>query len=251
VNSSNLLILGLLLLTANLSFAAIFSPARSGRAGTDSLLLTAKLALLASIQIGAWAIVLHQGGAAPTLIDSFTRSAACFTFISGAKEALLPPWGETAAFISLNGLLFIPVALLPWMHGSFRSGENESSPPVEQKIPAVSPENSIGNEKPALKNAAPGSHSANDAASNPIPSLRADVPSSPETRQETAQSKQSVASESAHQPQSSKELERGGFRPKIPKALSPNAPLSPEQELAEQMKPVGPTPPPIRFEWRN
>jgi hypothetical protein len=43
----------------------------------------------------------------------------------------------------------------------------------------------------------------------------------------------------------------GGFRATIPKAASFNAQLSPEEELAEQMKPVGPTPPPIRFEWKN
>lgn len=251
MNSSNLFNLGLLLLTANLSLAAIFSPAGAGRRDSDRLLLTAKLALLASVQIGAWAIVLHQGGAAPTLIDSFSRSAACFTFIAGAKEALLPPWGETAAFISLNGLLFIPVALLPWMRGSSRPPENESSPAVEREVPAASPETPLGNERTALKNTAPGSQSTSDATSNTAPSLTTGVPSSPEASHGAAQIKQSVATESVHQPQSSKELERGGFRPKIPKALSPNAPLSPEQELAEQMKPVGPTPPPIRFEWKN
>jgi hypothetical protein len=47
------------------------------------------------------------------------------------------------------------------------------------------------------------------------------------------------------------ELQRGGFRPTIPKANPPNAQLTPEQELLEQMKPIGPTPPPIRFEWKN
>lgn len=251
MNSSNLFILGLLLLTANLSFAAIFSPARAGGAEADRLLLMAKLALLASIQVGAWAIVLHQGGAAPTLIDSFTRSAACFTFVAGAKEALLPPWGETSAFISLNGLLFIPVALLPWMRGSLRSEENEASTPVEHEVPSTSPERPLGERKPALENAAASSQPANDAAPHAAPSLKTVIPSSPEPGHETAQGKQSVQTESVDQSQSSKEWERGGFRPKIPKALSPNAPLSPEQELAEQMKPVGPTPPPIRFEWKN
>ena len=251
MNSSNLFILGLLLLTANLSLAAIFSPAHAGRAEANRLLLTAKLALLASIQIGAWAIVLHQGGAAPTLIETFTRCAACFTFISGATEALLPPWGETAAFISLNGLLFIPVALLPWMRGPSRSQKDELNPPIPQEVPATSQRNPPESEKASPESGAPESHSATHAPSNPPPSVRTDIPSPSEIKQSTARIKQTGSAEPAHQTQTSNEFERGGFRPKIPKALSPNAPLSPEQELAEQMKPVGPTPPPIRFEWKN
>jgi hypothetical protein len=42
-----------------------------------------------------------------------------------------------------------------------------------------------------------------------------------------------------------------GFRPTIPKVQSRLEPDSPEAELAEQMKPVGPTPPPIRFRWNE
>jgi hypothetical protein len=42
-----------------------------------------------------------------------------------------------------------------------------------------------------------------------------------------------------------------GFRPTIPKVQSKLDPDSPEAELADQMKPVGPTPPPIRFRWNE
>jgi hypothetical protein len=42
-----------------------------------------------------------------------------------------------------------------------------------------------------------------------------------------------------------------GFRPTIPKVQARHEPDSPEAELADQMKPVGPTPPPIRFRWNE
>jgi hypothetical protein len=42
-----------------------------------------------------------------------------------------------------------------------------------------------------------------------------------------------------------------GFRPTIPKVQARLEPDSPEAELADQMKPVGPTPPPIRFRWNE
>lgn len=249
MNSSNLFVLGLLLLTANLSFAALFSPAHAGRADVDRLLLVVKLALLAAIQIGAWAIVLHQGGAAPTLIDAFTRSAACFTFVSGAKEVLNPPWGEAAAFISLNGLLFIPVTLLPWMRTSSRPLE-EPLHSLPQREPGKAPplDTSVCLDKTPQHNLTSKNHTPPEATQRSVPSSLKSNSSAATGR---AQTPETTATQSSPEHQPAKEIERGGFRPKIPKALSPNTLLSPEQELAEQMKPVGPTPPPIRFEWKN
>jgi hypothetical protein len=255
VNSSNLFILGLLLLTANLSFAALFTPARAGVAGVDRLVLLWKLLLLAAIQIGAWAIVLHQGGAAPTLAATFSRAAACFAFIAGSRESLSPPWSEMGSFIALNGLLFIPVTLLPLLKGSPLPDESSIPPaqtqPTERRAAVEVPP------VPVQTSQAPQTSQVLQAPERPSKALGTDTrpaatDSTPAPAAAKPTSREEATSVEARQPQKQpQEIERGGFRPKIPKAISPNAHLSPEEELAEQMKPVGPTPPPIRFEWKN
>ena len=300
MNSSNLFVLGLLLLTANLSLGALFSPARSGRAGADRLLLLWKLLLLAAIQIGAWAIVLQQGGAAPTLADSFTRSAACFALIGGSGGGLAPPWGEVAPFIALNGLLFIPVALLPLLRGPVPNSELEPvslPPPLPPPLPSSTQEERVAGSSPtempvsATVPSPPSGVSIVAAArvgANAPKSVGTNAPKSVASTQNQSvsgtasapspegASSRAVSSKAADRLKSAPpnavnltpaksgeanladaanpagpELQRGGFRPKIPKAQPLNVQLTPEEELMEQMKPIGPTPPPIRFEWKN
>jgi hypothetical protein len=130
MSASNLFVLGLLLLTANLSLCALFAPSRSGNEAADRLVQLWKLLFLAMVEVGAWAVVLHQGGAAPTLLDTFTRCAACFALGGGEGGGFAPPWGEMKSFMALNGLLFIPVALIPWMAGA----------PVPRREPDISEE---------------------------------------------------------------------------------------------------------------
>ena len=316
MNSSNLFVLGLLLLTANLSLGALFSPARSGRAGADRLLLLWKLLLLAAIQIGAWAIVLQQGGAAPTLADSFTRSAACFALIGGSGGGLAPPWGEVAPFIALNGLLFIPVALLPLLRGPVPNSELEPvslPPPLPPPLPSSTQEERVAGSSPtempvsatvpsppsgvsivaaarvgANAPKSVGSNAPKSVATNAPKSVGTNAPKSVASTQNQSvsgtasapspegASSRAVSSKAADRLKSAPpnavnltpaksgeanladaanpagpELQRGGFRPKIPKAQPLNVQLTPEEELMEQMKPIGPTPPPIRFEWKN
>ena len=293
MNSSNLFVLGLLLLTANLSLGALFSPARSGRAGADRLLLLWKLLLLAAIQIGAWAIVLQQGGAAPTLADSFTRSAACFALIGGSGGGLAPPWGEVAPFIALNGLLFIPVALLPLLRGPVPNSELEPvllPPPLPPPLPVSTQKERVAG---ASLSEMPVSAAVPSAAVAGVPivavaSVEQNTPKSVASTQNqtvtgaaSAPSPEGARSRAASRKAADRlksappdavnltpaksgeanpvdaanpagpELQRGGFRPRIPKAQRLNVQLTPEEELMEQMKPIGPTPPPIRFEWKN
>jgi len=278
MNSSKLFVLGLLLLTANLSLGALFSPARAGRAEADRLLLLWKLLLLAAIQIGAWAIVLHQGGAAPTLAASFTRSAACFALIGGSGGGLAFPWGEIAPFIALNGLLFIPVALLPLLRGSAASSELEGVPLAAPVSPSSQEEAVSGTplaQNPApqkVSGAAVASAPATEAAEFSKASAAHTAPVATESRRgaappasfggaqlKAAKPEKDVPEGSAAPVSNAAiaanpagpELQRGGLRPTIPKAHPPNPQLTPEEELLEQMKPIGPTPPPIRFQWKN
>jgi hypothetical protein len=264
MNFSNLFVLGLLLLTANLSLGALFAPARSGRAEADRLLLLWKLLLLAAVQIGAWAIVLDQGGAAPSLAMAFTRAAACFALIGGSGGGLAAPWGEVAPFIALNGLLYILVSLMSLARGHGSTSDSDAgfskttpdSAPVSQK---ASPEVPAGAHPAptALEAAAPSDTKPLSAtlpasgAPPPSPSHSGEPGRVPE-RVSVKDEAETGGSAGSNQPRSTEpDFKPGGFRATIPKAATFNAHLTPEEELAEQMKPVGPTPPPIRFQWRN
>lgn len=347
MSASNLFVLGLLLLTANLSFSALFAPGRPGGGFAGTLAGLCKLVLIAAVTVGAWAAVLYQGGAAPTFEETFLRSAACFVFAGGEDGGLAAPWGEMKLFIALNGLLFVPVALMSWISGGasellkprrvldlapeevqpFEPAKVEEpvvQPSVQpQKLPpqmpplptkrlaaredaAAAPSHSVAaaplapsvpatqqmaapNPKPVSKlkvsqSEVPASalHKAVSApeaqpapspaatsttavapaftAAEPTPAPASAVPlseplaaggssTSPVSSTPSAQFPQSVQSTLA--PSAQPEVKPFGFRAKIPQVRKPGVPLSPEEELAEQMKPVGPTPPPIRFQWRG
>ncbi len=277
MNPSKLFVLGLLLLTANLSFGALFSPARAGRAEADRLLLLWKMLLLAAIQIGAWAVVLDQGWAAPTLAEAFTRSAACFALIGGSGGGLAAPWDGIAPFIALNGLLFIPVTLLPLLRPPVTELAETSPEPVAIPafsttpvyVPAQEPLQPAQAVLPSvLEKAAPITAPAPVALAPTVAPLVPPTPVVTPIAPESGPLPAAPAVPPAPAPAPASHIEpplpvsptpqaqetllvRGGFRPKIPKVTSPGSVLSAEEELAEQLKPIGPTPPPIRFEWKN
>ena len=274
MSASNLLVLGLLLLTANLSLCALFAPSRSGNEAADRLVQLWKLLFLAMIEVGAWAVVLHQGGAAPTLLETFTRCAACFALGGGEGGGFAPPWGEMKSFMALNGLLFIPVALIPWMTGAPAPRRepdfSEELLQIPDLLPLAEAEPLPRTAEPARKvveSVSPGAPAAAAAAAPVVAEpVVAKVPDRTEPPASAPAGKPVSKKESAPQPPPLPtvappaavpatgllpEQKPFGFRPTIPKVQPRLEPDSPEAELAEQMKPVGPTPPPIRFRWNE
>ena len=272
MSASNLFVLGLLLLTANLSLCALFAPSRSGNEAADRLVQLWKLLFLAMVEVGAWAVVLHQGGAAPTLLETFTRCAACFALGGGEGGGFAPPWGEMKSFMALNGLLFIPVALIPWMTGAPAPKRepdfSEELLQIPDLLPLEEPDPLPGVVEPARQAVESVSPGGPAAVAAPVPAEPgvAKVPERTEPPVPAPADKLASKKESAPQPPPLPtvtapaavpaagllpEQKPFGFRPTIPKVQSRLEPDSPEAELAEQMKPVGPTPPPIRFRWNE
>jgi len=268
MNYSNLFVLGLLLLTANLSMGALFSPSHVGRTSTDRLVLLWRILFLAAIQIGAWAIVLHQGGAAPTLLLAFSRATACFALVGGSGGGLAAPWGEIAPFIALNSPLYILLSLLSLTRGNASTPEaplGTTAPPPQSSVPSEKAETAqpmAAKVSPAK--ATPPVAEKESPKAIPLPKLAVTLTSPVSSNAGASQNAETTvhktpadsvnsASVAPANTTSSPEpdFKPGGFRATIPKATPFNAQLSPEEELAEQLKPVGPTPPPIRFEWKN
>jgi hypothetical protein len=271
MSASNLLVLGLLLLTANLSLCALFAPSRVGGGAADRLVQLWKLLLLAMVEVGAWAVVLHEGGAAPTLLETFVRCASCFVLAGGEDGGFAAPWGEMKTFIALNGLLFVPVALVPWLTGNRASQTRPTFEEEPFEIPPVYTPPTDPDPAPAAFDSPPSVPAPQPATPPagvrpaPEPSLNKEaVSTEPPARAEpedlSARSTAAVlppplpspapsptASDAALTP----EQKPFGFRPTIPKVQPRVDPNSPEAELAEMMKPVGPTPPPIRFRWNE
>jgi hypothetical protein len=233
-----------------------------------------KLLFLAMIEVGAWAIVLHEGGAAPTLLETFTRCAACFALGGGEGGGFAAPWGEMKSFMALNGLLFIPVALFPWMasapvqaqEADFSEellqipdltplaaplAEQERSEPSREIAKKVAPEPTVSSEAAPLGSAEADAEKVQHGAEpsgRPIvvePAPKKVAGSQPPVLPTVVQP--AAVPPSAPLP----EQKPFGFRPTIPKVQARHEPDSPEAELADQMKPVGPTPPPIRFRWNE
>ena len=284
MSSPDLLVLGLLLLASNLTLCALFAPAKPGPTGAHHLVRLWKLLGLALLQIGSWSVVLDQGGATQDFSDSFLRTASLFGLMGGYYEgaALMDPWNALAPLIALNGLLFIPVALVPILFPSSvassanLTGANAPQTPAPQPAaPQSQPlPNAAASEhpaKPAEPAAAPATPLAQPAAygadSTPAPSQP--VHTAQPVTQPTAATAAAAAApppgggvvlnpaasplvatledlpEPAFgQPAADPNRIGGHYRPAVPKgaALTPA-----EAEYAAQMKPLGPTPPPIRF----
>lgn len=274
MSASNLFVLGLLLLTANLSLCALFAPSRSGNEAADRLVQLWKLLFLAMVEVGAWAIVLHQGGAAPTLLETFTRCAACFALGGGEGGGFAPPWGEMKSFMALNGLLFIPVALIPWMTGAPAPRREPdfseellqipdlpplADPHVLPEVSAPAPQVASGASQVSVASAVATASPPADPVVAKVPD-RAEPPVSAvvgKPASQKADAPQPPPLPTVHAPAAVPatsllpEQKPFGFRPTIPKVQPRLEPDSPEAELADQMKPVGPTPPPIRFRWNE
>ena len=295
MNSPNVLALGFLLLTANLSFGALFSPAWNVSRWEDRFLRVFQLWILATVEVAAWALVLFQGGAAADPVDALKTSLAWFTQLGWFGEPLPGPLGGLSYFVAANGILFVPFTLLPLVRRKAlpqpeevvlpASFQNEiqtlrkNAPVPEQPAPVAAPAPKLPPKLPsqraaeaALAAKASVSESSTSAVSEAFNApqfletpvdlnpLGAGVSAGPGSVVAAAQPEPAPASLAAQGAATSgggfgagsgPELQRGGFRPKIPKAIRPDAELSPEEILAEQMKPVGPTPPPIRFGWKN
>jgi len=279
MSSPDLLVLGLLLLASNLTLCALFAPAKPGPTGAHHLVRLWKLLGLALLQIGSWSVVLDQGGATQGFSDSFLRTASLFGLMGGYYEgsALMDPWNALAPLIALNGLLFIPVALVPILFPSSvassanLTGANAPQTPAPQSQPLPNAAASEHPAKPAEPAAAPAAPLAQPAAygadSTPAPSQP--VHTAQPVNQPTAATAAAAAApppgggvvlnpaasplvatledlpEPAFgQPAADPNRIGGHYRPAVPKgaALTPA-----EAEYAAQMKPLGPTPPPIRF----
>ena len=113
MNSPNVLALGFLLFTANLSFGVLFSPAWGASRWEDRFLRVFQLWILAAVEVAAWALVLYQGGAAAGRFDALKTSLAWFTQLGWWGAPLPGPFGDLSYFIAVNGILFLPVTLLP------------------------------------------------------------------------------------------------------------------------------------------
>lgn len=283
MNSPNVFVLGFLLLTANLSFGALFSPAWKDREGEDRFLRVFQLWMLATVEVAAWALVLYQGGSANDPFEALISSLTWFIQLGWAGAPMSGPLGGLSHFIAVNGLLFIPVTLLPLvrrtplplpeevvlpaafqreMQAATNSGTVvEQSAPVP-KLPPKLPSQRAAETALAARVSGSETHAPGVAEAAPEPrfletpvNLKPVGAASPPGLAEGAAPVPVVSGAApavgAPGAGTGPELQRGGFRPKIPKAIRPDAELSPEEMLAEQMKPVGPTPPPIRFGWKN
>jgi hypothetical protein len=272
MSSPDILVLGFFLLASNLTLCALFAPARQGSGGAHHVMRLWKLLGLAMLNIASWAIVLEQAGATKGFSESFVRTASVFALMGGYYDgAVMPePWNAFAPLIALNGLLFIPCALLPIFLPSVAeappavgapaadsssatptlaatpaapapvetaarqknsevSVEASGSAPVE-KLGVASVEKPAPAQRPATRSPAvvpaPAAAPALNPAASPLMATLEDLP-------------EPSLSEPAADPN-----QLGVYRASVPKgpALSPA-----EAEYAAQMKPLGPTPPPIRF----
>jgi hypothetical protein len=254
MSSPDLLILGLLLLASNLTVCALFAPSRPGPTGAQHLLRLWKLLGLALLQIGSWSVVLDQGGATQDFSDSFLRTASIFALMGGYYEgsALVDPWNALAPLIALNGILFIPVALVPiWFPSSAATslpssvaGPSATEAPQPAPQPAATPAQSAVPPAPAVASAPAASLAAAPAAA-PLATLPAPagVVLNPAASPLVA-TLEDLPEPAFGQPVPDPSRIGGHYRPAVPKgaALTPA-----EAEYAAQMKPIGPTPPPIRF----
>jgi hypothetical protein len=245
MNTTDLLVLGLLVLVANLTLSALFVPPKARPSVAEPLLRLWKLLALAFAQVMAWAVVLDQGGAADSFADAFLRAAGCFALVSGVQgtPVFAAPWNQFAGLIALNGLLFVPVTLLPALfpaapRGSEgREAAQTPAPPTPPAVPSAAPVEPGTGVPTETRPAAVQSSPAAETPSGP-PSPPTSPPAAPAA---TAGSAVTAAS--------SPLVATLAPAPKpAPPAPSPlQSPVDAEAEYAALMRPPSPTPPPIRF----
>jgi hypothetical protein len=249
MTTTDLLVLGLLVLVANLTLSALFIPPKTSPSPAEPLVRLWKLLALAFAQIAAWAVVLDQGGAAGSLSDAILRAAGCFALVSGVQGApVFPePWNHFAGLIALNGLLFVPVTLLPAL---FPTAAPSATPAAEPASSAAAA--SVGSPS------APEAHGVPAPVPAPVPAAVIPAPvsaqgTSPAPAAAPAPtpspapvpppvSLSAAASPLVAEPARHPERQVAAAAPK-----RPSEPVDPEAEYAALMRPLGPTPPPIRF----
>lgn len=224
--------IGLLLLIANLSLCAVFMPTRAlGDGGPAARLRWIwRILALVTVQIGAWTLLLLQAGAAEDLPTAVAQVLGCFALLGGSGEALEVPWSGWIPFISLNGLLLMPVSLLSFFGPPARvmvaaPAQAPSAPsPTPMPAPAPSPAASHDIPHPVPVLETPIAHPAPEPVYSPSP-VPAPVPiPAPVTPTE---------------PPRRSEPFRGSLPPVQISSDAALPPFPPER--------VGPTPPPIRF----
>jgi hypothetical protein len=254
MNTTDLLVLGLLVLVANLTLSALFVPPKARPSVAEPLLRLWKLLALAFAQVMAWAVVIDQGGAADSFADAFLRAAGCFALVSGVQGApvFAAPWNQFAGLIALNGLLFVPVTLLPALFPAAaprgpegREAAQNPAPPTPPAVPSAAPVEPGTGVPPETRPAAVQAPSAAETPSGTPsgPPAVAAAPAPVETAVTAASSP--LVAESGKRPLAAP-LAPAPMPP--PPAHAPlQSPVDGEAEYAALMRPPGPTPPPIRF----
>ena len=303
MNPANVFVIGLLLLTANLSLGALLAPNRPSQRLADRLVWLWWLLVLAALHVAVWALVLSQAGAVPTFSDAFLRSAACLVFMGGRDGGFLAPWGAVAPLIALNGLLFLPMVWLQLSSRRSTSGEPLDShqtfedfksfkgsreseaerasafeavetdlthglpapaarivqpPPLPEVRRAVAPAEPVHASEPQRVEEPKHEVPPEPAAIAPLlcePATKPVVPPAPQPAappQPLPESAPAAAAESslaAAPAPATPAPNPWNFHPPLPKVRYSRSQTTAEDELADQLKPLPPTPPPIRFEW--
>lgn len=260
MSSTDILVLGFFLLASNLTLCALFAPGRQGAGAAHHVMRLWKLLGLAMLNIASWAVVLEQAGAAKGFSESFLRTASVFALMGAYYDgaAMPEPWNALAPLIALNGLLFIPCALLPMFLPAVAAAPAAAGAPVaDPSAAAMTPTAPAPVEHAArLKDSeAPVEKPVAASVEKPAPARQ---PATPEPSEAPAPPAGAVLNPAASPLMATLEdlpepsfgepaadpNQLGVYRASVPKgpALSPA-----EAEYAAQMKPLGPTPPPIRF----
>ena len=265
MSSPDILVLGFFLLVSNLTLCALFAPSRHGSGGAHHVMRLWKLLGLAILNIASWAIVLEQAGATEGFSESFLRTASVFALMGGYYDGAVmsEPWNALAPLIALNGLLFIPCALLPIFLPSVAAPVPDSSsaaPTLAATSVAPATVETAASRKDSEASveasvSAPVGKPVVASAEKPAPAQQPVTPSPTGVPAPAAGPVLNPAAsplmatlEDLPEPSFSEPAadpnQLGVYRASVPKgpALSPA-----EAEYAAQMKPLGPTPPPIRF----
>jgi len=251
MNTTDLLVLGLLVLIANLTLSALFVPPKAGPSAAEPLVRLWKLLALAFAQIAAWGVVLDQGGAAASLSDAILRAAGCFALVSSVQGAAVfpDPWNHFAGLIALNGLLFVPVTLLPGLFPAAVSPTVSAEPQSAQAMLQGGSAAVPASGSAAAPQGSPAALPPSGTAAAPAPSVVVAKPpagSAPAAPVAPAATLSAAASPLVAEP-----ARHPAPQPVTPPPAAPvrpgGEPADPEAEYAALMRPLGPTPPPIRF----
>jgi hypothetical protein len=212
-----LLGIGLLILLANLLLCAALSPSlTAGEAGpADRIRAVWRILWLALIQIGAWALLMHEAGLTEGVERSLEEALSAFVFVESSIDGLDHP---IARLIALNGLLFVPVSLLCSASPRVLLPPGGFSAPVELKPPVA--ERIAGEQSPGLSATVSMAKDSQNAKAAPLQLAQQPLPK-PDTSRP--------------------------FRGSVPPLIFPPALEFSDGLAAEEARYAGPPPPAIRF----